>query len=85
MKHQQHRNTSWATLQQCTLLAAAALGAAPALLLLDIAEQALLGLGAVRQHMRGSLGADKQQRQHQQPRPLLPLWPQLGINSKTRA
>lgn len=72
-KHQQHR-TSWATLQQCALLAAAALGAAPALLLLDVAEQALLGLGAVRQHMCSSLDADKQQRPNQ-PRPLLPLWP----------
>jgi hypothetical protein len=74
------------TLLQCTLLAAAAVAAAPALLLLDTAEQAILGWDRLKQHASFAVAqASNQHPQQQQQqavvggqrtaRPLLPLWP----------
>lgn len=82
---------SWRSFRQCMLLAAAAIGAAPALLLLDTAEQAVLGMQHLQQRVLTSVTPQQQvqgQKQrssstpysqphtkHAHVRRLLPLWP----------
>jgi hypothetical protein len=86
-----HPSGSWRSFRQCMLLAAAAIGAAPALLLLDTAEQAVLGMQHLQQRVLTSVTPQQQvqgQKQrgsstscsqphtkHAHVRRLLPLWP----------
>lgn len=83
---QSQSHPRWRTLLPCTLLAAAAVAVAPALLLLDTAEQAILGWDRLKQHASFALAQARSQHSQQQqqqspvggqrmPRPLLPLWP----------
>lgn len=82
-QQQQHagRQHRWRVLGQCLLLGAAATCAAPGLLLLDIGEQATLGMQGLQQ--AAALSRQHKHHKHQQrrssaftpARPLLPLWP----------